>query len=246
MSNANTDYIIKSPNFTAMSNKKNDSIVIHHMAAPGWSAQTCGASFQNPSRQASSNYGIGNDGKTALYVDEKNRSWCTSSYAVDSHAVTIEVANSTGDPTWKISDKAMESLINLCADICKRNGIKKLYYDGKKGTLLRHCDFAPTGCPGPYIKAQTDYICDKVNAILNGKAVKEEKKGLYTVKCNYDLNIREDAGTKYKKTGSCKKGFCYTIVEEKKTSSGALWGRLFSGAGWICIKGKTKEYAKRM
>lgn len=243
MSNAKTDFIIKSPNFTSMKNKKNDCIVIHHMAAKGWSAQVCGASFQNPARQASSNYGIGNDGKVALYVDEKNRPWTTSSYAVDSHAVTIEVANSTADPSWQISEAAMKSLINLCADICKRNGIKKLYYDGKKGTLLRHCDFAPTGCPGPYIKSKTSYICDEVNKILSGK---KESSSSYVVKVVKKRTIHETPSTEGKANGTCQVGYCYTIVEEKKSDNGLVWGRLKSGAGWICLRSSKTVACERM
>ena len=35
------------------------------------SAEACGRIFQNANRQASSNYGIGNDGKIACYVGER-------------------------------------------------------------------------------------------------------------------------------------------------------------------------------
>lgn len=81
---------------------------------------------QLPARQASSNYGIGTDGRIALYVDEANRSWCTSSNANDQRAVTIEVANNGGAPDWPVSAKAYAALLDLVTDICKRNGIKRL------------------------------------------------------------------------------------------------------------------------
>lgn len=175
MSNAKTDLVIKSPNFNIVTNKRNTSIVIHHMAAQ-WSAQQCANSFLSRTRQASSNYAIGKDGETCLIVDEDKRAWTTSNAYVDGHSVTIEVGNCSGAPEWKISDKAMDSLVRLCADICKRNGIKRLFYNGKNGTLLRHCDFASTSCPGPYIKEHTKDICDRVNALLSDSTTVSNKK----------------------------------------------------------------------
>ena len=100
--------------------------------------ETCGALFAKESREASSNYGIGSDGRIALYVDEANRSWCTSSRANDQRAVTIEVANNGGAPDWPVSDKAMRFLVDLVTDICKRNGIKALVWSTDKGDRMEH------------------------------------------------------------------------------------------------------------
>ena len=80
--------------------------------------EECGALFAIPSRQVSSNYGIGSDGRIALYVDECNGPWTSSNYDNDNRAVTIEVANCSGAPDWKVSDEAYKSLIALCVDIC--------------------------------------------------------------------------------------------------------------------------------
>ncbi|WP_105302986.1 N-acetylmuramoyl-L-alanine amidase [Anaerolactibacter massiliensis] len=138
-------------------------IVIHHQAG-NLSLQTLGNVFKN--RQASAHYGIDSNGRIGQYVDEAYRAWTTSGWEPDRNTVTIEVANSQAGGNWPISDAAMSSLIKLCADICKRNGISRLYYNGKNGTLLRHCDYSATSCPGPYIKEHTNYICDQVNALL--------------------------------------------------------------------------------
>jgi N-acetylmuramoyl-L-alanine amidase CwlA len=119
------------------------------------------------SRQMSANYAIGNDGRIGLFCPESDRSWCTSSPYNDNRAITIEVSNSAAGGDWPIGDKAYNSLIKLCVDICKRNGIKKLYYDGTNGTLTRHCDYASTLCPGPWMKNHTTDLCNKVNAQLN-------------------------------------------------------------------------------
>ncbi len=129
-------------------------------------------------RQVSSNYIIGNDGSIGQMIDESRRAWTSSSSWNDQRAITIEVSNSKTGGDWPISDAAMRSLIKLCADICKRNGIKKLYYDGtKNATLTRHCFYSNTDCPGTYIKNHTQYICDQVNALLgSGTAEKATAK----------------------------------------------------------------------
>jgi len=134
------------------------------------SIETCGEVFQPTSRQASSNYGVGNDGRIGMYVEEKDRAWTSSNRANDNRAVTIEVANSAvGDASgWPISDAAMKSLIALCVDICKRNNIKKLNFTGDKtGNLTMHKWFAATGCPGPYLEKKFQYIADEVNKQLD-------------------------------------------------------------------------------
>ena len=121
-------------------------------------------------RQVSANYVIGNDGSIGMMIPENRRSWCSSSSWNDQRAITVEVSNSKRGGDWPISDAAMKSLIKLCADICQRNGIKKLYYDGtKNATLTRHCFYSNTDCPGTYIKNHTSYICDEVNKLLGVK-----------------------------------------------------------------------------
>lgn len=168
MSNSSlVDYIKISPNSTNPRNHKIDTITIHHCAGVV-SAETIANIFAPTSRQASCNYGIGNDGKVALIVDEANRSWCSSSRDNDNRAITIEVSNSANGGNWPVGDKAMSSLINLCVDICKRNGIAKLNYTGDKtGNLTLHKWFANTNCPGPYLESKMPWIAEQVNKRLN-------------------------------------------------------------------------------
>lgn len=142
-------------------------ITIHHMAGNS-TIESCGDFFAKPSTKASANYGIGTDGRIALYVEEQNRAWTSSNWENDHRAVTIEVANDGGKPDWHISDKALASLINLCVDICKRNGIEKLNYTGdKNGNLTRHNMFIATTCPGPYLQSKFPYIAEEVNKRLS-------------------------------------------------------------------------------
>ena len=156
-------YTKLSPNHSGKRTKKIDTITIHCMAG-NCSVETCGNLFANSARQASSNYGIGTDGRIALYVDEANRSWCTSSNANDQRAVTIEVANNGGAPDWPVSAKAYAALLDLVTDICKRNGIKRLVWSTSKNDRVNHLngcnmtvhrDYANKSCPGDYSTTAT-------------------------------------------------------------------------------------------
>ena len=132
MSNsAMVTYTKLSPNCNKPRNHAIDTITIHHMAG-NCTVETCGEIFAPTSRQASSNYGVDNKGHVGLYVEEANRSWCSSNRDNDHRAITIEVANDGGAPDWHVSDTALNTLIKLVADICKRNGIKKLIWSNNK------------------------------------------------------------------------------------------------------------------
>ena len=158
-------------------------ITPHHVAGNA-TIEAIGQVFATPNRNASSNYGIGSDGRGGMYVEEKNRSWCSSSSANDNVAVTIEVANNSGDPLWTVSGAAWESLIALCVDICRRNpGIKQK--DGKPGiycddtpnaSLTFHRYFALTGCAQPFMWDRRQQLCAEVNKRLNAADEKEENE----------------------------------------------------------------------
>ena len=175
MSNSSLiSYTKISPNKYSPRNHVIDTITIHCMAG-NLSVERCGDIFASTSRGASSNYGIGSDGRIAMYVEEKNGSWCSSNKANDMRAITIEVANDGGEPDWHVSDKAMQSLIKLCADICSRNNIKKLVWSTNKNDRINHSngcnmtvhrDFAAKACPGDYLYGKHSYIASEVNKIL--------------------------------------------------------------------------------
>ena len=165
------DYVLISPNKNSPRQDKIRKITIHHMAG-NISVEACGRLFQ--SRQASSNYGIDNSGRVGMYVEEKDRSWCSASYSNDHQAITIELANDGGSPDWHVSDKVLNKCIDLCVDICQRNGIEKLVYTGDtSGNLTRHNMFCATVCPGPYLQSKFPWIAEQVNARLQ-----EEEKDM--------------------------------------------------------------------
>ena len=157
------------------------------------SVETLGSIFASTSKEASSNYGIGYDGRIGMYVEEKDRSWCTSSASNDNRAITIEVASDTYHP-YRVKDVAYKSLIKLLVDICKRNGIKKLVWSTNKSERMNHrngCnmtvhrDYANKSCPGDYLYNLHGQIAKEVNAQLGSgtsSTVTTPKKTLYRVR----------------------------------------------------------------
>lgn len=177
MSNSKlVNYTLISPNKSTRT-EPITKITIHHMAVV-WSVEQCGQSFYQASRKASSNYAIDSDGRVGLYVPEDYRAWTSSSSWNDNKAVTIEVSNSVAAYPWPVSDAAYEKLLQLCTDICMRNGIKELVYTGDKdGSLTRHNMFAATLCPGPYLEERFPKIAEEVNRRIKlGNIYGEEPK----------------------------------------------------------------------
>ena len=166
-----------SPNRTKNRNHAIDTITIHCVVGQ-CSVQTLGNIFAPTSRGTSSNYGVGYDGKIGMYVEEKDRSWCSSSSVNDNRAVTIEVASDTSEP-YAVNQKAYASLLNLVTDICKRNGIKKLIWSKNKNERVNHLngcnmtvhrDYANKSCPGTYLYNKHGEIAAEVNKRLGANA----------------------------------------------------------------------------
>lgn len=165
---------VLSPNYNDRT-EKITKITFHH-AAGVLSAESLAGIFANPSRKASANYCIGNDGTIVLCVPEDKRAWTSGSAWNDQQAITVEVSNCEINGEWKISDAALKSCIQLAADVCKRNDIKNLAYTGdKNGSLTTHKMFQATACPGPYLEGKLPYIAEQVNAILNPAPVVSAK-----------------------------------------------------------------------
>lgn len=166
-----------SPNRRSPRNHAIDTITIHCVVGQ-CSVESLGNEFAKTSRKASSNYGIGSDGRIGMYVEEKDMSWCSSSSSNDNRAITIECASDTFAP-YAINDKVYASLIELCADICRRNGIKELKWKGDKSligqvnkqNMTAHRWLAPTGCPGDYIYSRLGKIAADVNDLLGKQTV---------------------------------------------------------------------------
>ena len=153
-----------------------------HCVVGQCSVETMGNMFEDPSMKASANYGIGEDGRVGMYVEEKDRSWCSSSTANDHRAVTIECASDKVAP-YEMKEQVYETLISLCADICRRNGKKKLFwiedkekalaYDPEDDEMLLtvHRWFSNKSCPGDWLYERMGDLAEKVTAILEEDTV---------------------------------------------------------------------------
>lgn len=164
-----TEYVFLSPNADFPRGDAIRKVTVHHMAGD-LTLEDLGTSFGRRDRRASSNYAIDSGGRVALYVEECNRAWSSNSLANDDQAVTIEVANDQIGGDWHVSDAAFEALIDLCTDVCRRNGIPELRYTGDEtGTLTLHSMFyRDTECPGPYLKSRMGELAEAVNRRLAG------------------------------------------------------------------------------
>lgn len=161
MSNSSlAEKFIKATHFSkGRSGRKIETITIHHMAGV-LTCEQCGRIFQG-NRQASAHYGVGSDGRIAQYVDEADTAWSNSNWDSNCKSITIETSNSSVGGNWPISDKVINSLIRLVADVSKRNNITLV----KGKTVVWHQMYTATTCPGEYLLSKMDYIIEEANKI---------------------------------------------------------------------------------
>jgi len=236
-----------SPNHSGQRTHSIDRITPHCVVGQ-CTAEGLGEWFEKASTKASSNYGIDKDGRVGMYVEEKNRSWCSSSAANDQRAVTIECASDTAEP-YAFRDVVYQTLIRLCTDICQRNGKKKLLWIADKDRALAytpaademvltvHRWFANKSCPGNWMYARMGDLAAKVTAALGGTAAAapaaqntDFPETPFMVAVIVDnLNIRTEGSMNGEVVGQTGKG-TFTIIDVKNG-----WGKLKSGAGWIYL-----------
>lgn len=223
-----------SPNRNSPRNHKIDTITIHCVVGQMGVEALC-SEFSRTSKGASCNYGIGYDGRICTIVDESDRSWCSSSAANDNRAITIECASDAIYP-YAINANVWKSLIELCADICKRNGIKKLVWSTDKNTRMNHLngcnltvhrDYANKSCPGDYIYNRLGQIAKEVNQKLSGAPAGPFKPYQGQVNADDGLNCRTApvSGSVIK---AFEDGTVLTITKEDGN-----WG--YCGEGWVCL-----------
>ena len=243
-------YTNLSPNHSGHRTHTIDRITPHCIVGQLSAESICGC-FSSPDVQASCNYGIGADGSVALCVEEKNRSWCSSSNSNDQRAVTIECACDKTHP-YAFKDVVYNRLVELCVDICRRNGKTKLLWFGDKDETLAynpaanemvitvHRWFKNKSCPGDWLYQRLGNLAAEVTNMLDGEVITEPEKPQNTTN-NFpavpftvsviidDLNYRSQPSMSSTAKGYTGKG-TFTIVE---VNNG--WGRLKSGAGWIWL-----------
>lgn len=198
-------YTKLSPNHSGQRTHSIDRITPHCVVGQLTCESICGC-FTSPQRQASCNYGIGTDGRISLCVEEKNRSWCSSSNANDQRAVTIECSSDKTAP-YAMTDAVYAALIDLCTDICKRNGKSKLLWFGDKNKTLAyepkademiitvHRWFANKSCPGDWLYNRLGDLAAKVTSRLSGSQPQPSgtlyrvQTGAYKQKANADAQL---------------------------------------------------------
>lgn len=222
-------YTKLSPNHSGQRTHSIDRITPHCVVGQ-CSVETLGSIFYPTSRQASCQYGIGPDGRIGMYVEEKNRSWCSSSNANDQRAITIECASDTTEP-YAMNSKVYDALIKLCVDICKRNGKKKLIWLGDKDKTINynpksdemvitvHRWFANKSCPGNWLYARLGDLATKVTAQLGGTTTAPEPttSTLYRVRKTWsDSKTQKGAFKVLSNAKKCADGNAgYSVFDEK-------------------------------
>jgi len=211
-----------------------DTITIHCVVGQASVESLCGL-FQTSG--ASCNYAIGQDGRIGTIVDESDRSWCSSSASNDNRAVTIECASDAFYP-YAINANVWKALIALCADICRRSGIRQLVWSTDKNTRMNHLngcnltvhrDYENKSCPGDYIYGRMDQIAKEVNQKLNPANTAQPFKA-------YQGQVNADGGLNCRAApviGAVLKtypdGTVLTITQEN-----GGWG--YTGEGWVSLQ----------
>ena len=227
MSNSKlVSYTKLSPNHSGRRTHAIDRITPHCVVGQ-CSVETLGNIFAPASREASCNYGIGVDGRIGMYVEEKNRSWCSSSNTNDQRAVTIECASDTYEP-YVMNSKVYNSLVNLCTDICRRNGKNKLLWLGDKNRTLNyspksnemvltvHRWFANKSCPGNWLYARLGDLANKVTANLQGVPVKPSPSPSKSIDAIAREVIRGNWGNGADRKARLESaGYNYSAVQER-------------------------------
>lgn len=227
------DCTVLSPNRSGIRTEKIDRITPHCVVGQ-LSAESIGGCFTETSRRASSNYGVGKDGRVCLIVEEQYPSWCSSSSANDKRAITIELASEKEAP-YEMNDAVYEKFIELCVDICERNGKTKLLWFADKDKSLNyepadnemlftvHRWFANKSCPGDWLYARLDEVAKEVTERLSGiieeKKKEPETKILYKVQVGaYSKKENADKMLAKVKAAGFKDAFIATVLVEDTTS----------------------------
>ena len=226
---------------------KTTAIAVHYVGNAGSSAVGNRNYFQTTNTSVSSHYIIGLEGEIIRCIPEDEVSWCTNQ--ANSYTISIECCHPFSDGIF--NDKTYKSLVELCADICKRWNLNPL-----NGGIIRHYDVTRKVCPKGFVSKSKggtdDNNCTRYNTFLNDvtKAMGQtssnsDKDYLYKVKIlDNALNIRETPSINGKIKGTITDNSVYRITQESYNSNdGVTWGKLYSGAGWISLGSK---YVQKM
>ena len=247
------DCTVLSPNHSGKRTKPLKRITPHCVVGQ-LKAEAIGGCFTSPSRQASCNYGIGTEGRVCLIVPEDCRSWCSSSNDNDQQAITIECASDNTHP-YAMNSTVYNKLVDLCVDICKRNGAKKLLWISDKNKALSyvpkddemiitvHRWFANKSCPGDWLYNRLGELASTVTARLGGNETpdKPQSNTLYRVQVGaYSVKANADAQLKKVKNAGFTDAFITQVSNMYKVQVGAY--SVKSNADNMLAKVKSKGF----
>ena len=233
-------YTKLSPNHSGQRTHSIDRITPHCVVGQLSCESICGC-FTSSSRQASCNYGIGKDGRISLCVEEKNRSWCSSSNANDHRAVTIECASDMSEP-YAMNSAVYNSLVKLCVDICKRNGKKKILWFADKNKALNYAPksdemvltvhrwFANKSCPGNWLYSRLGELATKVTTELSESTSSDGKKPVTQM-----YRIRKSWSDAKSQIGAYK-----VLANAKKKADENAGFKVFDASGNVVYSAATK------
>lgn len=119
--------------------------VVHHAADTRPVEEQRDRFMKANDRNVSPNWLIGKDGSISEIVPpDKFRAWTSGEF--DYNAVTVETQNTSGDPTWGISEESHIAIAKLVAWASKRYGFP---IDRQHVIGHREVPGAATACPGP-------------------------------------------------------------------------------------------------
>lgn len=120
--------------------KKTTAIAVHYIGNAGTSAEANRNYFQNNNDDVSANYIIGLNGEIICCIPPDEVAWCTCQ--ANSYSVSIE--NCHPDSTGKFNSKTYQSLVELCAYLCRKYGLDE-------SDLIRHYDVTGKVCPKGFV-----------------------------------------------------------------------------------------------
>ena len=235
-------YTLISPNKNSPRNKTIDRITPHCVVGQASAKRICEI-FQPTSREASCNYAIGYDGQIGLCVDEKDRSWCSSSGANDHRAITIEIASDTAHP-YAMNDKAYEAFLDLATDICKRNGKSKLLWISDKTTALAyspkademlltvHRWFANKSCPGDWLYSRLGDVAKVVTERLQNEKEDQTMTNEIICPCCGARFVQTDAA-KEPETDTAKDNTLKVGDMVRLEPEATVYGKATKFSGWV-------------
>lgn len=223
-------------------------IVIHYVGATGGAEDNC-KYFYKEYRGASAHYFVGHKGEVWQCVDDADIAWhCGGGFqgsgghtfyqkCTNTNSIGIELCcKKDKNGNWYFEQATLDAAIALVKELMAK-------YNVPLSNVIRHYDVTGKICPEPFVR-NTNAWNDFKNKVANKATVNNSVqnnsstiKSSYLVKINCSvLNVRAGAGTGYKVNTTVKRNEVYTIVETKNN-----WGKLKSGAGWICL-----DYTKRV